>query len=51
MILIKSVVNKNENKYYDVIFLEKCRININPVTNVFVYHNAVIIIFYILYIK
>ena len=45
------VVNKNKNKYYDVIFLEKFRININPVTNIFVYHNAVIIIFYILYIK
>ena len=32
---IKSVVKKNENKYYYNIFLEKVHIKINPIHNIF----------------
>ena len=35
IILIKSVVNSNENKYYYNIFLEKVHTNGNPIRNNF----------------
>ena len=33
--LIKSVVNKNKNKYYYNIFLEKGLYKVNPIQNIF----------------
>ena len=35
IILMKSVVNKNKNEYYYNISLEKVRIKINPIQDIF----------------